>query len=132
MKRNTTFLILSAFAVPVATYLAGRWLLNRQTRQDVADLFATATTGPARTYDPAQLADLPAPVQRYFRHVLTPGQPYLRTVRLRHDGQFRTDLNGDWMPITGEEYFRADTPGYIWIGSTTWFTAFSDNCRALR
>ena len=123
LKRNTNLLILSALAVPAIAFITGRWLVARQVRRDVADLFSTAETGPARTYDPAQLADLPAPVQRYFRHILKPGQPYLRTVRLRHDGEFKTDLKGDWMPITGEEYFRADKPGYIWIGTTTWFTA---------
>jgi hypothetical protein len=123
MKRNTNFLILSALAVPLVAWLAGRLLVARQTRRDVADLFSQAETGPLNIYDPAQITDLPAPVQRYFRHVLTPGQPYLRTVRLRHDGQFKTDLKKDWMPITGEEYFLADKPGYIWIGTTAWFTA---------
>ena len=123
MKCNKNLLILSAVALPVAALLAGRWLVARQTRQTVADLFSQADTGPVATYDPAQLADLPAPVQRYFRHVLKPGRPYLRTVRLRHNGQFKTDLKNDWMPITGEEYFLADKPGYIWIGTTTWFSA---------
>lgn len=123
MKRNTNLLIISALTVPVIALLAGRWFVARQVRRDVADLFALADTGPARTYDPAQLADLPAPVQRYFRHVLKPGQTYLRTVRLRHDGDFKTDLENDWMPITGEEYFLADEPGYIWVGTTAWFTA---------
>ena len=123
MKRNTNLLILSVLAVPTIAALTGRWLVARQVRRDVADLFAEADTGPVTTYDPAQLVGLPAPVQRYFRHVLTPGQPYLRTVRLKHDGDFKTDLEKDWMPITGEEYFLADKPGYIWIGTTTWFTA---------
>jgi len=123
MKRNTNFIILAAIAAPVLAWLAGRLLVARQTRRDVAHLFSLADTGPVSTYDPAQLADLPAPVQRYFRHVLKPGQPYLRSARLRHDGQFKTDLKKDWIAITGEEYFLANTPGYIWIGSTTWFSA---------
>ncbi|MBO0930299.1 DUF6544 family protein [Fibrella aquatilis] len=123
MKNKTPFIVLSAVAVPVLALLAGRWLIGRQLRQDVADLFSQADTGPVKQYSPAQLADLPAPVQRYFRHVLTPGQPYLRTVRLKHDGDFKTDLEKDWMSITGEEYFLADKPGYIWIGTTAWFSA---------
>ncbi len=123
MKRSTNLLILSALAAPVAAWLAGRWLVARQTRLDVARLFATAETDSAQAYYPTQLADLPAPVQRYFRRVLNTGQPYLHTVRLKHDGEFKTDLNGDWMPITGEEYFRAYAPAYIWVGTTTWFTA---------
>ncbi len=123
MKRNTNLLILSAVALPVAAWLCGRWLVNRQIRREVTDLFSKAENSPVKTYDPAQLAELPAPVQRYFRHVLKPGQPYLRTVRLRHDGEFKTDLEKDWIPITGEEYFLADRPAYIWIGTTTWFSA---------
>lgn len=123
MTRKTNFLILSAVAVPVVALLASRWLVARQSRRDVANLFLSARTGPVKTYDPAQLAGLPAPVQRYFRHVLKPGQPYVRSARLRHDGQFKTDLKKKWIAITGEEYFLADTPGYIWIGTTTWFSA---------
>lgn len=123
MTRKTSFLILSAVAVPVAAWLVGRWLVSRQTRRDVAALFSLIETGPIQTYDPAQLTDLPAPVQRYFRHVLKPGQPYLCSVRLRHDGLFKTDLKKDWITITGEEYFLANKPGYIWIGKTTWFNA---------
>lgn len=123
MKLKTNLLILSAIAVPAVAWLAGRWLVARQTHRDVAHLFSLAGPGPVQIYDPTQLANLPAPVQRYFRHVLKPGQPYLRTIRLRHDGQFKTDLKKDWMSITGEEYFLANQPGYIWIGHTTWFSA---------
>ncbi|MFD2938266.1 DUF6544 family protein [Spirosoma flavum] len=120
---KTTLKILAALAVPLTALLTGRWLVARQTRKNVANLFSLAATGPVQIYDPAELASLPAPVQRYFRRVLKPGQPYLRSARLRHDGQFKTDLNKDWMPITGEEYFLADKPGYIWIGHTSWFSA---------
>ena len=123
MKLKTNLLILSAVAVPVAALLAGKWLAARQTRRDVAELFSQTKTGPVKTYDPAQLVNLPAPVQRYFRHVLKPGQQYIRSVRLQHDGQFKTDLKKDWIAITGEEYFVAEKPAYIWVGTTTWFSA---------
>ncbi|GAB3742063.1 DUF6544 family protein [Spirosoma lituiforme] len=123
MKIKTTLLILSGVVVPVAALLAGRWLVARQLRRDVANLFAQASTRPVDTYNPAQLTNLPPPVQRYFRHVLKPGQPYLRTARLRHDGEFKTDLEKSWISITGDEYFLADSPNYMWIGTTTWFSA---------
>ncbi len=123
MKRKTNFLILSAVAVPVVAWLVGRWLVARQTCREITALFSQAEIGLVQTYDPAQLSGLLAPVQRYFRHVLKPGQPYVRSVRLRHDGQFKTDLKKDWMDITGEEYFVADKPAYIWNGTITWFTA---------
>jgi len=123
MKFNTNLLILPVLAVPVVALLAGRWLAARQMRQHVVDLFSQPETNPTQTYDPAQLSGLPAPVQRYFRHVLKPGQPYVHSARLRHEGQFKTDLKKDWMNITGEEYFLANKPAYIWNGTTTWFSA---------
>ncbi len=94
-----------------------------QLRRDVRRLFALAAAVPHQTYHEAQLAGLPAPVQRYFRHVLREGQPYLRGLRLRHGGQFKTDLKKPWLAIAGEQYMSAHPPGFIWQGSTRWFVA---------
>jgi len=94
-----------------------------QLRQDAQQLFTAVADGPAPSYHETQLAGLPAPVQRYFRHVLPEGQPYLRGLRLRHDGQFKTDLKKDWMAIEGEQYITAAPAGFIWQGTTRWFVA---------
>ena len=124
MTKNA--LILLAVKVLSATMLAlvaARAVAARQLRRDARLLFAAADNGPARVYHESQLAGLPAPVQRYFRHVLPDGQPYLRGLRLRHGGQFKTDLKKGWMPIRGEQYITAAPPGFIWQGTTSWFTA---------
>jgi len=63
------------------------------------------------------------PVQRYFKHVLKDGQPNISYVRLKHDGQFKTDLKKDWVNITGEQYFTTEKPGFIWKGTTSLFVA---------
>lgn len=94
-----------------------------QLRQDVERLFAQAANNLGPSYHETQLVELPAPVQRYFRHVLRDGQPYLRGLRLRHGGQFKTDLQQDWIAITGEQYLTADPAGFIWEGTTRWFVA---------
>jgi hypothetical protein len=82
-----------------------------------------AAAAPGQTYHAAQLAGLPAPVQRYFRHVLREGQPYLRGVRLRHGGQFKTGLENDWQAMEGEEYLTDRPVGFIWQGTARWFVA---------
>ena len=122
-KNSLRLLAATALAVPIAGLLVARALAARQLRRDARQLFAAAENAPARSYHEAQLAGLPAPVQRYFRHVLPDGQPYLRGLRLRHGGQFKTDLKKDWMPIKGEQYITADPPGFIWQGTTGQFTA---------
>ncbi|MFD1469518.1 DUF6544 family protein [Hymenobacter caeli] len=113
----------AALALPALGALLGRARAARQLRRDVEQLFARATDVSPQVFRVAQLDGLPAPVQRYFRHVLRAGQPYLRGLRWRHAGQFKTDLKKDWMNITGEQYVTADPPGFIWQGTTRWFTA---------
>jgi len=124
MKRNTTWLLAAtAVAVPLVGLIAARALAARRLREDVQWLFAQAPQAAGQVYLETQLAGLPAPVQRYFRHVLPAGQPYLRGLRLRHTGQFKTDLKKDWVAITGEQYITADPPGFIWQGTTRQFVA---------
>ena len=124
MKKNTIRLLAAAaVAVPVAGVVLARALAAQQLRRDVRQLFAAAGSGPVSIYHETQLIGLPAPVQRYFRHVLPDGQPYLRGLRLRHGGQFKTDLKKDWIAIEGEQYITANPPGFIWEGTTRWFVA---------
>ena len=124
MTRNSLWLLATtALALPIAGIVAARARAARQLRRDVRYLFAAADSAPARVYHEAELVGLPLPVQRYFRHVLHEGQPHLRGLRLRHGGQFKTDLKKDWVPIRGEQYITADPPGFIWQGTTRQFTA---------
>jgi len=124
MTRNSLrLLVATALALPILGIVAARHLASRRLRRDARQLFAAADNGSARQYHEAQLMGLPAPVQRYFRHVLPHGQPYLRGLRLRHGGQFKTDFKKDWVPIKGEQYITADPPGFIWQGTTRQFVA---------
>ena len=125
MKNKTVRWLLAggALAVPALGLAIARQLAHRQLRRDVAALFARTADRSVQHYHEAQLAGLPAPVQRYFRHVLPEGQSYLRGLRLRHGGQFKTDLKKDWMAIEGEQYITAEPAGFIWEGTTRWFVA---------
>jgi hypothetical protein len=77
----------------------------------------------SQTFQYGQLTGLPAPVQRYFKYVLKEGQSYLSSIRLTHNGEFKTGFNKDWIKITGEHYATTEKPGFIWKGRTTMFTA---------
>ncbi|HEY5745501.1 MAG TPA: DUF6544 family protein [Chryseolinea sp.] len=94
-----------------------------QFRKEVRQLFAQSKTLSNKTFSNTQLAGLPEPLQRYFRHVLRNGQAYISHVRLTHDGQFKPGLEKKWTNITGEQYFTTVTPGFIWKGTTALFTA---------
>ncbi|WP_168203277.1 DUF6544 family protein [Oceanispirochaeta crateris] len=72
-----------------------------------------------KIYREEQIIGLPAPVQRYFRNVLTDGQPYISTTYLKHDGRFKTALDKEWINIEGEQYFTCEDPGFLWNGKTS-------------
>ncbi len=101
----------------------GRINLSFQFNKQVKQLFSETRSLSEETYNHSQLLDLPAPVRRYFKHVLKERQPYVSYARITHDGQFKTGLEKDWIDIKGEQYATKEKPGFIWKGTTSMFTA---------
>lgn len=70
--------------------------------------------GPA-VYNEEEIADLPAPVQRYFRNALTDGQPIIRGLFAHQSGTFNMGQDEDqWKPFTAEQTVRTGHPGFLW------------------
>lgn len=62
-----------------------------------------------------RLRDLPAPVARYFRLVLSDGQPIYRQAHVEQEGTVRTSTKTEnWMPFTAVQTFLGDRPGFTW------------------
>ncbi|MBX2923742.1 MAG: hypothetical protein KF746_16180 [Chitinophagaceae bacterium] len=106
-----------------AVLIIGKINLTNRFSKEVKQLFSQSGDISNKTFDYNMLANLPEPVQRYFRHVLKNGQPYISYVRLTHTGQFKTNQNKDWVDIQGEQYFTTEKPGFIWKGVTSMFMA---------
>jgi hypothetical protein len=109
--------------ITVIALLAGHVVASRQFSKEVSNLFANSKRISEKLFNYEQLSGLPAPVQRYFKHILTNGQPYISYVRLMHDGRFKSGLKNGWASIVGEEYFTTQQPGFNWKGKTNLFTA---------
>ena len=103
--------------------IIGKINLSIQFSKEVKELFAQSKNISGKTFHQQQLSDLPEPVQRYFRYTLKDGQPYISYARIKHDGQFKTGLNKNWINIKGEQYATTEKPGFIWKGTTSMFTA---------
>jgi hypothetical protein len=103
-------------------------MFTKQVSKEIEALFADSDDISDTVFTYEQISDLPEPVQRYFKYSLRDGQPYISYARLKHDGFFRTNENQKWMPITGEEYFTTQPPGFVWVGTVkpfpvVWITA---------
>lgn len=86
---------------------------TRATTRALAAIRATAPAGAAARFERSELEGLPAPVVRYFTHVLTPGQPIHRVVRLEQEGTMRRDRD-HWLPFTATEVMTASPPALLW------------------
>jgi hypothetical protein len=121
---SASFKVLIAIAALLSViFFMGRLNLYLKFTDEVAQLFSESKEISSQKFTATQLAGLPEPVQKYFRHVLKEGQPYISDVHMVHNGFFKTDLKKDWITISGEEYFTANKPGFVWKGKTTAFTA---------
>ena len=63
---------------------------------------------------PEMLEGLPEPVQRYLTYTGVIGKPRVQTVRLTQSGRFRRGEDQPWMPMTAEQFYTVDPPGFVW------------------
>jgi hypothetical protein len=122
-KRRPLLVALSISAVIIIAAIVKRISFVNRFKSQVKVLFSLSKRVNDQSFSVSRLEGLPEPVQRYFRLVLKEGQPHISYVRLTHEGKFKTGLDKKCMNIKGEQYYTTDTPGYIWKGTTTFFTA---------
>lgn len=113
-------IVLALLALLYAALLAwgaSRWRADTATLQQRLEA-ARVPPAPAR-YDAArELEGLPPPVQRFFRAVLTDGQPIVAALRIEHRGSFNLAAEGadQWRPFTSTQQVVTRRPGFVWDG----------------
>jgi hypothetical protein len=66
-------------------------------------------------HDVRDLDGLPAPVQRFFRSVLTDGQPIVAAVTLALSGRINLSARGErWCEFTSRQRVVTRRPGFVW------------------
>jgi hypothetical protein len=78
-------------------------------------------TGPGPAVTEADLAHLPAPVQRYLRTAGVVGQPRVHNFRARIHGRIRSNQSARWMPLAAEQYNFADPAARLFYMNASMF-----------
>jgi hypothetical protein len=66
-------------------------------------------------YEARELEGLPAPVQRFFRAVLTDGQPLVTALTVEQIGTINMSATGQqWKPFTAQQRIVMRRPGFDW------------------
>lgn len=110
------FLILAALAlIFVGLNVGGAMRWTGATQAILARLEAKRLPASPARYDPREIEGLPAPVQRYFSTVLTPGQSIVTAATLEHTGHFNLSPTGEqWKPFTSRQRVVVQRPGFLW------------------
>ena len=110
-------LVASGFIV-VGTVVA-IWIgQTSETSKDerMADALLQSASNPASgIVDFASFSELPPPVARYLRHVLTDGQKPIRLARMQQSGMLRTSTTTEaWSSFTARQLVVPPAPGFVW------------------
>lgn len=88
----------------------------------------SSVSGQKRYVDLEEVADLPAPVQKYFRMVLNDGVPVITHAFLLQAGGFRVETGGEaWSPMKAEQYFSTRPRAFVWHASIAMMPAVTVN-----
>ncbi len=86
----------------------------------------TSTIRATPRFDARELEGLPAPVQRYFRAVLTDGQPIIATASIEMAGTINMSATGEqWKPFSSHQRVATSSagarPGFLWDAKVRMF-----------
>ena len=121
-KPMTALGTLAALAAGVSSalvYGASRW--QGETRKLRARMDAARLPARPARYDERNVESLPPPVQRYFRAVLSDGQPMITAARLSQEGQFLlSEQKEKWGPFQATQAVTVHPPAFDWDARIAW------------
>ncbi len=113
-KRTVTVFVVITISVTLAALFGHAHEAERIDRLENRLINNTSPTITGRV-DPGSLNKLPAPVKRYFKHVMTDRQPFIKTAWLQQSGELRTSTESEnWLPFTATQIVSPATNGFIW------------------
>lgn len=115
-----TFFIIALVVIVIILF---RINYTRNFEKNINLLYSNLIEVSDNSFRYSQLEQLPLPVQKYLKYAIPANQPYIRCVRLKHKGFFKTAPDKPWKEIIGEQYFITSRPGFIWKGKLGPITA---------
>ncbi|MDJ0737781.1 MAG: hypothetical protein QNJ47_27615 [Nostocaceae cyanobacterium] len=81
---------------------------------NVGKIWHSLLTQPKQsTFTESMVAELPAPVKRYFLHAIATGTPLATSVTLEMNGNFRPSEDKPWLPMQAKQIISA-MKGFVW------------------
>lgn len=105
----------SVVASAAAAVLIGQARESSRVEQMLTTLNESAARAAGGKVDFASFSELPAPVARYFQHVLSNGQSLIKVARLQQSGVLRTKTaTENWSPFTASQVVVPRSNSFLW------------------
>lgn len=115
LKAALVVVALAIVAAIAVIYGNARWNSDTLALRERLEATRTAPARSVGIYRSDDIAELPPPVQRYFRVVLTENQPIVAAVDLEHSGTFDLgEATAQWKPFTSTQRVVTRPPGFDW------------------
>lgn len=106
--------ILLSLGALLAIALITLSIIQVKNEREVSQIWRSLEAVPTETrFNKDMVAELPAPVQRYFFHAIAPQTPLATSVSLEMKGNFRLSQDKPWLPMTAKEIVSA-FKGFVW------------------
>jgi len=113
MKNKIMIIIVGLVITAVLyVYVSGNKFRDR-VHQEVLQISRIDNTK-ASIYTAADLKQLPAPVQKYFRYALKEGQKHVSRVAIKMNGAFKRKETDQWIPFDAKQHYETREPSYVW------------------
>jgi hypothetical protein len=107
-------------AIAVFVYGSFRWRVETQVIRE--KLEASKIEPRIKKFEIKELEQLPAPVQRYFRVALRPGQSIIAAANIEHRGTFNMSATGEkWSAFSSNQRVVTHRAGFDWDASIAAF-----------
>lgn len=92
----------------------GTWSFNTMAKNEL-ETFVTPVTSEKKVVTKEMLSGLPPIVQKWLERSNVIGKEIIYSVHLKQIGEMRTTLDGKWMPVKAEQWFKTEKPAFIWV-----------------
>lgn len=92
----------------------GHWSFEKLTHRELQVLYSQSVKS-SDVVTGQKIASLPPIVQTWLHRSGIVGKPSVSTVHLHQRGILRTAPRGKWMPVSAEQYFSVQPPGFLWL-----------------
>ena len=110
-------LILSVLVLILLLGIIVSRIANYQFNQNIhreVEAFYSVVKNNHEVIQQTDLEGLPRPVQNWLQYSQVVGKERIVAARTKQDVTMRLKENQPWMKAQAEQYFRTDTPGFIW------------------